>query len=97
MAMTLGCIVATQIGNLFAQRSDHLPIWRVGLGGNRLLWLGVASELAILLLILHVPLLREAFGVAPFPASGWLFLLACAPLLLVADELRKGLPAKRSG
>ncbi len=90
-AMTLACIVTTQIGNLFTQRSASLSVFRLGFFGNRMLWIGVASELAIVSLIIYVPGLREAFGVAPFPAENWLYLLGCAPLLLLADELRKAL------
>ena len=89
--MTLACIVTTQIGNLFAQRSERLSAFRTGLAGNPMLWIGVATELSIVLLILHVPVLQAAFGVAPFHPGYWAFLLACAPLLLVADEVRKRL------
>jgi magnesium-transporting ATPase (P-type) len=88
-AMTLACIVTTQIGNLFAQRSERLSAFRLGLAANRMIWLGVASELALVSLIIYLPGLQGAFGVAPFAPGNWLFLFACAPLLLVVDEVRK--------
>jgi magnesium-transporting ATPase (P-type) len=87
--MTLACIVTTQIGNLFTQRSERLSAFRLGFASNPMVWVGVATELIIVSLILHVPVLQTAFGVAPFPLENWLFLLACAPLLLVVDEVRK--------
>jgi calcium-translocating P-type ATPase len=83
----LATVVATQIGNLFAQRSRAAPL-RAGLRANPLLLAGIAAELALLLAILHLPPLQRAFGTAPLPAAAWLFAAACAPLLLLADELR---------
>lgn len=88
-AMTLACIVTTQIGNLFTQRSGHLSAFRLGFTTNRMVWFGVASELALVSLIIYLPGLQEVFGVAVFPLENWLFLFACAPLLLVVDEVRK--------
>ncbi|MDO9082627.1 MAG: hypothetical protein Q7U56_05035 [Humidesulfovibrio sp.] len=40
------------------------------------------------------PGLQTAFGVAPF-ALGMGFLFACAPLLLLVDELRKAIVRRR--
>jgi magnesium-transporting ATPase (P-type) len=90
-SMTLATIVATQIGNLFAQRAQRSSIFKVGLFSNRLAWMAIASELLMLGLITYLPALQEVFGGAAFPVEHWLFLLACAPLLLVADEMRKAL------
>lgn len=88
-AMTLGAIVATQIGNLFAQRTAYSSVFRVGLFSNRLVWVGIATEVALLLLIVYVPLLQNVFGAAPLGWGDWLFLLAWTPVLLLADEARK--------
>ncbi|MHC1701621.1 MAG: cation-translocating P-type ATPase [Humidesulfovibrio sp.] len=94
-AMTLACIVTTQIGNLFAHRSERLSALRLGLAGNGMLWLGVGSELVIVSLIIYLPGLQGAFGVAPFALGNWLFLFACAPLLLIVDEMRKAVAGRR--
>lgn len=88
-AMTLGAIVATQIGNLFAQRTAYSSVFRIGLFSNRLVWIGIATEVALLLLIVYVPILQTIFGAAPLGWGDWLFLLAWAPVLLLADEARK--------
>jgi magnesium-transporting ATPase (P-type) len=89
--MALAAVVATQVGNLFAQRTARASAFRAGFFSNRLIWAGIAAEVALLLLIAYVPFLQTAFGTAPVPPGGWLFLLACVPLLLLADEARKAL------
>jgi P-type Ca2+ transporter type 2C len=88
-AMALACVVTTQIGNLFAQRTERISVFRIGLFGNRLLWVGIISELIIILLIVYAPPVKKIIGTQSFSATNWLFLFAWAPLLLVADECRK--------
>ena len=88
-AMALGAVVATQIGNLFAQRTERISVLRIGLFSNRLVWVGIATELALLCALIYLPFLRPVFGTAPFPLVNWLFLFAWVPSLLLADELRK--------
>ena len=87
--MTLGAVVATQIGNLFAQRTDRISVLSIGLFSNHMVWVGIASELTLLFLIVYLPFLQMVFGTAALGLQHWLFLLAWSPLLLVADELRK--------
>ncbi|MCS6926891.1 MAG: cation-transporting P-type ATPase [Candidatus Binatia bacterium] len=94
-AMTLAAVVVTQIGNLFAQRTEHMSVVRIDLWNNWLLWGGIATELTLVFLIIYVPFLQEIFGTAAFPLRNWVFLLAWAPSLLVADELRKACVRRR--
>jgi magnesium-transporting ATPase (P-type) len=95
-AMALAAVVFTQIGNLFAQRSETESLRRVGFGGNRMLWWGVASELVLIGLIVYTPVLNRIIGTAPFPAAGWLWLLLGIPVVPLADELRKSLSRRRA-
>ncbi|MHC1743371.1 MAG: cation-translocating P-type ATPase [Syntrophobacteraceae bacterium] len=88
-AMALACVVTTQIGNLFAQRTERTSVFRIGLFSNRLLWIGIISELLVIVLIVYAPPLQKIIGTQSFPATNWLFLFAWAPLLLIADECRK--------
>jgi magnesium-transporting ATPase (P-type) len=90
-AMTLAAVVATQIGNVFAQRTERVSVFRIGFFNNRLVWLGIATEVVLVLLITYVPALQWLFGTAAIPASYWLFLVAWVPLLFVADEIRKAI------
>lgn len=95
-AMTLAAVVATQIGALFAQRTESTSVFRMRWGGNPLVWWGIATELTLLVLLLYVPVLQRLFDTAPFPAWNWLFLFAWMPILLLADEGRKTLVRSRA-
>ncbi len=88
-AMALACVVTTQIGNLFAQRTERISVFRIGLFSNRLLWVGIISELLVIFLIVYAPPLQKIIGTQGFSPQNWLFLFAWAPLLLIADECRK--------
>jgi P-type Ca2+ transporter type 2C len=88
-AMALACVVTTQIGNLFAQRTERGSVFHIDFFSNRLLWIGIASELVLIILIVYHPALQRLIGTQAFSPMNWIFLLAWAPLLLIADELRK--------
>jgi calcium-translocating P-type ATPase len=88
-SMTLAAIVTTQIGNLFAQRTEELSLGRAGLSANPLIWAGIAAELVMVSVIIYIPQLQWAFQTAAFPLINWLFLFAWTPSLLLADHLRK--------
>jgi hypothetical protein len=88
-AAALAAVVTTQIGNLFAHRTERSSIRSVGWRGTRLLWVGVAAELAVIAAVVYLPALQAVIGTAPFPAWLWLPLLAAAPVLLLIDEARK--------
>lgn len=88
-AMALACVVTTQIGNLFAQRTERISVFRMGLFSNGLLWIGIMGELLVILLIVYAPPIQKIIGTQAFPPKNWLFLFAWAPLLLLADECRK--------
>lgn len=88
-AMALACVVTTQIGNLFAQRTQRGSVFGIDLFSNRLLWIGVISELIIIFLIVYIPIFQKIIGTQAFSLGNWGFLFAWAPLLLIADECRK--------
>jgi magnesium-transporting ATPase (P-type) len=90
-AMALAAVVTTQIGNLFAHRAEQTSLLRIGWFSNRLAWVGIATELILILLIVYVPLLQGVIGTAAFPLQNWLFLFAFVPALPLVDEGRKAL------
>ncbi len=85
----LAAIVACQCGNVFACRSERVSIFRLGFFRNRLIWLGIVIEWALILLIIYIPPLQKIFATAPLSPVQWLMLLVCPPLILMADEVRK--------
>jgi len=93
--MTLAGIVATQIGNVFACRTERESVFKVGLFRNRLVLWGIASELTIIALLIYTPFLQRIFGLAPLGIKEWVFLFAFTPVLLVMEELRKLVLRKR--
>ena len=95
-AMALAAVVTTQIGNLFAQRSEYISVFRFSLFKNRMLWIGIATELTLVSMIAYVPLFQHFVGTNSFPLLNWLFLFAWTPVLLLIDEIRKWLVRRRS-
>lgn len=89
MTVTLASIVACQVGNVFACRSERVSIFRLGFFTNRLIWLGILVEWLLILSIIFIPPLQKVFATAPLTLEQWAGLLLCPPLLLVAEECRK--------
>jgi calcium-translocating P-type ATPase len=87
--MTLAGIVAAQVGNIFACRTDRESVFRVGVCSNRLVFVGIAAEVAILLMLILVPPLPRLFGLAPLSFAEWGLLLLFPPVLLGLEEARK--------
>jgi calcium-translocating P-type ATPase len=89
--MTLGGIVAAQVGNVFACRTDRESVFRVGLFSNRMLIVSVGAEVAIFLMLVLVPPFPAVFGLAPVGFTEWKILLLFPPVMLLLEEGRKWL------
>ncbi|MCL6471896.1 MAG: cation-transporting P-type ATPase [Firmicutes bacterium] len=87
--MVLASIVAMQIGNGFAVRTERTSILQKGFFSNRFYLWGIVSELVIIFLLVYTPFLQPIFNTAPLRLTDWLFLFAFTPLILIADEIRK--------
>jgi len=87
--MTLAGIVAAQIGNVFACRTERASAFGVGLFGNRWVLLGIAAELALLLALILFPPLARVFGLAPLSPAEWAPLCAFPLVVLACEEARK--------
>jgi magnesium-transporting ATPase (P-type) len=87
--MTLAGIVAAQIGNVFACRTDRSSVFRVGLLRNRNVLWGVVAEVGILVGLVLVPPARRVFGLEPLAVAEWGILLAFPPAILLLEETRK--------
>ena len=93
--MALAGVVMAQVGSVLAHRTDRESVFRVGLFSNRLVWLGIATELVIVLAIVYAPPLQAIVGTAGFPLAAWIPLLAVSPLLMLLDEGRKAVLRRR--
>ena len=69
--MSLAGIVATQIGNVFACRTERESVFKVGFFKNKLVLLGIVSELAIIATLVYTPFLQRIFGLAPLDLKQW--------------------------
>jgi len=87
--MTLAAIVAAQVGNVFACRTERESVFRVGAATNLLVLAGVVAEVTILLGLILVPALRAVFGLAPLGAAEWGPLLCFPAIVLGCEEGRK--------
>lgn len=94
-AMAFATVVACQVGNLLAHRTELNSFLSVGLSGNRLILIGIVTELTFMLSVIYLPWLQPIFGTAPFGWKDWLLVLAWMPSLLVVDEIRKALIRSR--
>ncbi|MBV5261833.1 cation-transporting P-type ATPase [Synechococcus moorigangaii CMS01] len=87
--MTLAAIVACQNGNVFTCRSETTSIFRLGFFSNPLIWVGIATEWILVILITKSAFFQEIFFTAPLEPWQWLVLIVCPPLILGFDELWK--------
>ncbi len=94
-AMALGAVVTTQIGNLLTQRTETASFFKSPLFNNKLIWVGIASELLAVAAFVYLPPFQKFIGTNSFPLGNWLFLFAWTPSLLLVDELRKWVVRKR--
>ena len=88
-AMALATVVTTQIGDLFAQRAERTPITKMPLFNNKMIWIGILTELIVIAAIVYLPFFNQFIGTNSFSLKYWPFLFAWTPLLMVADEIRK--------
>ena len=93
-------LVLAQLWNCFNTRSDRASFVN-HLFSNRLLWGAIALSLALQVLVVHVPLLNDAFGTDPLSAGQWGVCVALSSLVLVVGEiwkagLRRWAPPRRA-
>lgn len=93
--MAFTTLVMAQLFNAFSSRSAHQTAF-VNLLGNRLLLGAVAMSLGLQLLVVHLPLLNEAFETEPLSVMQWLVCGALGSTVLVVDELKKIVIRRRS-
>jgi magnesium-transporting ATPase (P-type) len=94
-AMALGAVVMTQIGNVFTQRAGHRSILKVPLFSNKLVWIGILTELLLVFGITYLPFLQKFIGTSAFDLKYWLFLAIFIPALPITDAIYKAFKRRR--
>jgi sodium/potassium-transporting ATPase subunit alpha len=92
MQATTACltgIVIAQVANVFACRSFRESVFRIGFFSNRLIFGGIAFELALQFFIVYHPWGNRIFSTHPISVTTWLVLIPFAFVLFFAEEARK--------
>ena len=82
-------VIICQIANVFASRTRFQSVFSMGLFSNRIVLLGIASELLILAFIIWNPFANLIFNTSPLDLRYILLSIPFAIFLLGIDELRK--------
>jgi magnesium-transporting ATPase (P-type) len=87
--MTFAGIVIAQAGNVLANRTNKASIFKTSLKSNKWIWLGIASQISIISLLIYAPPMQALFGTAPLGPFEWAFLALLAVVVVFAEEIRK--------
>jgi sodium/potassium-transporting ATPase subunit alpha len=82
-------VVICQISNVLISRTQRQSILSAGIFSNKLIWIGIATELGLVAAVSHVTFLQPFFGTAPI---GWFELSLGVPFaitILLGDEFRR--------
>jgi sodium/potassium-transporting ATPase subunit alpha len=82
-------IIICQISDVIICRTRRQSLLTVGLFSNRLVWIGIGTELLLLALIAYVPAFNVFFGTAPLEPWQLALSVPFAILILLGDELRR--------
>ena len=82
-------IIICQVADVIICRTRRQSLFTVGVFTNRLVWLGIGTELLLLALIAYVPAFNTFFGTAPLEPWQLLLSVPFALAILAGDELRR--------
>jgi len=85
----LGAIVVMQMVNVHLCRSPQESVFSSLGRWNALIWVGIAVEVVLMLLIAYTPVGNALFATAPIDADAWLVVVPFAAAMLAAEEVRK--------
>jgi len=84
-------VVIGQVADVLICRTRRQSILSAGIFSNRLVWLGIAVELSIVLGLSYVPFLQTFFGTGPLTLFQLSLGIPFALVILFGDELRRWL------
>lgn len=82
-------IIICQIADVLICRTRRQSLFSVGIFSNRLVWLGIGTEILLLGAISYIPALNLFLGTAPLEPWHLLLSVPFAMLILFGDELRR--------
>jgi len=88
-------VVACQIGNAFACRTETGHVHRMGWLSNPSLLLGIAAAVVLMLATVYIGPLAGIFNHLPLPLAAWPALAAFAPILYGLEWVRKALARRQ--
>ncbi|MBI4295694.1 MAG: cation-translocating P-type ATPase, partial [Chloroflexi bacterium] len=88
-SMTFVTLILIQFFNAFNCRHLEHSLFKVGVTANRWLWLAIASQIVLLVLLVYVPVLQDAFNTHALTLEDWLITVLAASSIFVAAELYK--------
>ncbi len=89
ITMTQAAVVAGQVANGFACRTERESLFKVGLFSNKFLLLSEVFAVGLMAAISYVPFLQDILKTAPLTLADWGFLVIAAVTLFFAEEARK--------
>jgi magnesium-transporting ATPase (P-type) len=87
--VTFASIVLSQVGMVFACRTDRASVFKTGFFSNRLVIIGIIVELLLLCALTYMPFLHGLFNTAPLGWREWAFLIFIPAVVLLLTELPK--------
>ena len=84
-------IIICQISDVIICRTRRQSLLTVGIFSNRLVWIGIGTEILLLALIAYVPAFNTFFGTAPLELWHLSLSVPFAILILIGDEFRRAL------
>jgi Ca2+-transporting ATPase len=87
----LAGIILCQVGNLFACRSDSIPVLQQARSLQTFIWIGIVTELLLLGAIMAFPFLRSLFQISTPTLPIWIFMATFPFLMVGADTVYKKL------
>ncbi|QIN78402.1 HAD-IC family P-type ATPase [Rubrobacter marinus] len=97
VATTVFTVLAfAQLVRALSNRSFREPVWRTGLGGNRVLLAMIGAALVLQLAVVYTPFLQNVFQTEPLPPVTLAAGAAAAAVMLCVMELEKALRRRRT-
>ncbi|OUS17359.1 ATPase [Gammaproteobacteria bacterium 50_400_T64] len=82
-------IIICQIADVLICRTRRQSIFTVGIFANKLVWMGIATELVLLAAISYIPAFNTFFGTAPLELWHFALSVPFALAIIIGDEIRR--------